>query len=195
MVSHPAGCSVTYEETFLDQSDVERLSAELEAHSDHFDGTPMLVGEEWRTITRRVLGFGDRPFSFPDMATSLAWPQLLKEIRDRLARRAGHPFNYALVNWYPDGTAQTGWHADKMALHNSGSGIAIVSLGATRTLAFRSAIEPAARISQNLASGSLVWMRGETQAYYEHCIPAQPEVTQSRMSITFRWLLDSVGMG
>lgn len=183
------GSWADYEAGWLDEPGRDAVLAEIVARAASFEGGTMLVDGREVPTPRLVLAFGDEVFTYPDMGGSLPWPPAIGAVRDRLAAAAGHPFNYALVNWYRDGADFTGWHADKMHLHVPDTSIAIVSLGEARTLGFRptSGTVPATEVV--LGDGSLVWMRGDLQRHYEHAVPRDPTATAARYSVTFRHVL------
>lgn len=119
------------------------------------------------------------------MDTSQPWTPELAELRDAIGGRFATTFNYALANLYRDRLDFTGWHCDKARLHKPDSIIAIVSFGATRTLAVRPlGTKSATHIP--LVESSVVLMDLELQATHEHCILAEPDDVDMRLSITLR---------
>jgi alkylated DNA repair dioxygenase AlkB len=166
-----------------------RLLMLLQERSDQFEGGRKLTADGWSETPRLVLAFGDDASSFVDMGPSLPWFAELDELRCRLASEAGHPFNYALVNWYRDGDDHAGWHADKMQFHEPGTSIAIVSLGNTRRFAVRDNERSAILGEVDLEEGSVLWMRGSVQEHYEHAILRADGLAGARLSITFRCLI------
>ena len=185
------GARVTYKPDYLSTTERRALRSELLQYASSFEGGEMIVGDRCVSTPRLVVAFGDAAYSYPDMGASLPWPPKLRDARASLERDAGHRFNYALVNWYRDGNDYTGWHADKMEMHVPGTSIAIISLGAQRPLAFREQPGGRAACEVPLADGSLLWMHGSTQEQYEHAIPADPDLGEPRLSVTFRFVLES----
>jgi alkylated DNA repair dioxygenase AlkB len=169
------------------------LLEEIVASGAGFEqGVINAAGDRVIAAPRLCLSYGDRPYAFPDMGGALPWPQQTSRVRDELARLAGHPFNYALVNWYRDGRDFAGWHADKMHLHEPDTEVAILSLGTPRPLLLRD-VDGLEQVGEvELAPGSLLRMRGTLHTYYEHCVPVVPNLAESRYSITFRQLNESV---
>lgn len=183
-----AGAFAGYTPRFLSPAEIEQMHGEMEAQRASFDSGWMYVDGREVPTPRLVAAFGDPEFSFPDLDETLPWTDSLEIARERLERAAGHPFNYALVNWYRDGADYTGWHSDKMQFHTPGTGVAILSLGAERPLQFRRiGGEKSAEIL--LEEGSLLLMRGSLQEHFEHAVPADPLIEDVRLSVTFRNLI------
>ena len=93
--------------------------------------------------------------------------------------------NNCLLNYYPDGRARMGFHADSAMGLVEGSGVAIVSLGAPRTLRFRRTEQPDVRLDYPLVPGGLLFMEKRVQAEWQHAVPRAGRV-EGRISLTFR---------
>jgi hypothetical protein len=177
---------LAYQADWLPDGLVASAMAELDALRGCFEGPGAHAAETVRA-PRLVLAFGDEPTAFVDLGGALPWPPALRDIRDRLASEAGHPFNYLLVNWYRDGGDWTGWHSDKTEFHEEGSSIAIVSLGASRDFAFRPLNGPSEASTHQLDHRSVIWMAYALHREYEHAVPQMSSVGE-RFSLTFRRL-------
>lgn len=119
----------------------------------------------------------------------LPWTPRLLKIRQRLERDLGRPFNSVLVNRYRDGNDSMGWHADDEPELGVDPVIASVSLGAVRTLHFRSSPPGANKFRMELHHGSLLLMAGRTQACYQHAIHKTRAVLAERINLTFRQIM------
>lgn len=126
------------------------------------------------------------------------WPPVLEEIKVRVEKEVGEEFNSCLVNLYPTGKGGIGRHRDQDDESDWTRSIASVSLGAERRFNIYD-MPDGARVkdvksklisSAVLDHGSLCVMPPEFQAGYEHEIPVQPEVTEPRINLTFRWISD-----
>lgn len=117
------------------------------------------------------------------------WPAALRPIRERVAATCGADFNSALANLYRDGRDAMGWHRDNERELGDRPVIASLSLGATRRFVLRHVIDPSRRCAIELASGSLLLMRGETQRHYRHALPRTAKVVGPRANLTFRRIL------
>jgi alkylated DNA repair dioxygenase AlkB len=111
-------------------------------------------------------------------------PEVVHAIAVRASELVGHPFDNCLCNLYETGRNAMGFHADSYSELVPDSFIAIASLGATRTLVFRST-DRVHRASYRLEHGSILIMDRATQTSWEHAIPRMPEAGL-RVSLTFR---------
>lgn len=109
----------------------------------------------------------------------------LEAINLQLAPAIGFKPNNCLINYYLDGRSKMGWHSDQTDILEDGTGIAIVSVGETRTLQFRSTKEPREFMDYALPAGSLIYMTQEVQANWQHSIP-RGDTERGRISMTFR---------
>lgn len=113
------------------------------------------------------------------------WPAALVPVRDRLREMSGEAFNSVLVNRYRDGRDRMGWHSDDEPELGSRPVIASVSLGATRRFALKPRGQGAS-LALDLPHGSLLVMRGDTQARYRHALPGTARPVGERINLTFR---------
>lgn len=121
-----------------------------------------------------------------------AWHPALRQLRERLETDLGQAFNSVLANAYRDGQDSMGWHADNEPELGPEPLIASVSLGATRR--FRVRPRPGRASDEQphsleLASGSLLVMRGQSQARWQHCVPKTKRPVGLRINLTFRQIL------
>jgi alkylated DNA repair dioxygenase AlkB len=99
----------------------------------------------------------------------------------------GTQFNGALVNLYRDGTKYLGPHRDnEKELDNGPFKVVGVAFGATRTFRIRSAATNEIVLDYPHTSGTLIIMGGNFNTHYKHEIPQQRQITEPRLSITFR---------
>jgi hypothetical protein len=88
---------------------------------------------------------------------------------------AGASFNFVLVNVYPNGEAQLGWHADGEVDLVPGATIASLSLGASRDFQMRMGNEGPAEHTWPLGHGDLLLMEGHDPA-----LPPAPGAAPAR---------------
>jgi alkylated DNA repair dioxygenase AlkB len=112
---------------------------------------------------------------------------LLVPIVNRLEAALGFRPNNCLLNFYEDGGSSMGYHSDSTEELAPGTGVAIVSLGAERSITFRSIADGEEKYSYPLQSGSLLYMSQQIQHEWKHAIPKQAEAG-GRISLTFRQL-------
>lgn len=123
----------------------------------------------------------------------LPWPAALGAVRARVAEAAGVPFDSVLANLYRGGRDAMGWHSDDEPELGPQPVIASLSLGATRRFVLKARDvppgQPPARLALDLAHGSLLVMRGETQTRYRHALPRTARPVGPRINLTFRRVL------
>ncbi|GAA4104765.1 alpha-ketoglutarate-dependent dioxygenase AlkB [Actinomadura miaoliensis] len=137
-----------------------------------------------RMRARRTASFGV-PYNYSDQRYDpVEMPPRIAAIAARAAKHAGHPFNNCLANRYDTGDNTMGFHQDSYEGLVPGSAIAIVSLGATRTLVFRT-IDRTHRTELALEHGSLLLMTHATQRSWTHGVPRTASAGR-RISLTFR---------
>ena len=117
------------------------------------------------------------------------WPSALAGIRRRLSRELDCGFNSALANRYRDGRDYMGWHSDNESALGPHPVIASLSLGATRRFVLKHR-EASHKLELRLAHGSLLVMRGNTQANCRHSLPRTAKPVGERINLTFRRILE-----
>jgi alkylated DNA repair dioxygenase AlkB len=139
-----------------------------------------------RIISRKVASFG-APYNYSGTSWSAApFPDSLLTVLERVAARLGYRPDNCLANYYPDGRSTMGFHRDAVSDLAPGTGIAVLSLGACRTLSFRSEADKRRIEQYRLPSGSLLYMSPEMQADWKHAIQATDTDIGGRISLTFR---------
>lgn len=173
---------------FLSAVETSSLHEAMVSRRADFKSGFMLRGDLWVKTPRLVAEYGDGTFVFPDTGPNLPWPSEVMAVLDRLGTAWGR-FNYVLANWYRDGRDFTGWHTDKMDLHEPGTGIAMISTGCHRSFRFRSTDDRRAVATVDVGAGSLLVLLPASQDGYEHAVLPEPEIPGARISLTFRELL------
>jgi alkylated DNA repair dioxygenase AlkB len=153
----------------------------------------LVASTPWRAERRpmydRVVDV-PRLLSFHDLTAEAGPHPRIHELMDRLSatygEELGEPFTTAGLCLYRDGADSVAWHGDKIGRGNSeDTMVAIVSLGATRTLALRPRGGGASlRLPQG--HGDLIVMGGSCQRTWEHSIPKTTKPCGPRISIQFR---------
>jgi alkylated DNA repair dioxygenase AlkB len=113
---------------------------------------------------------------------------LLVPIVEILEVRLGFRPNNCLANYYQTGRNTMGFHVDSTTELLPGTGIAIVSLGAERTLTFRRIDNKTIQVPYLLRSGSLLYMPPEVQGHWQHGL-RRHEGAEGRISLTFRQVI------
>lgn len=115
-----------------------------------------------------------------------AWTDTLLDIKARVEAAADVTFNSVLLNLYRSEKDSVGWHSDDEPELGENPVIASVSFGATRPFQFKHKTLPDLRRSIDLTAGSLLIMRGATQAMWKHAIPKLKKPCGERINLTFR---------
>lgn len=114
------------------------------------------------------------------------WPDALRPVRARLRQSLGRDFDSVLANCYRDGRDAMGWHRDDEPELGPRPVIASLSLGATRRFVLKAREGGSPRLALELPPGSLLVMRGDTQANYRHALPRTARPVGPRINLTFR---------
>lgn len=120
----------------------------------------------------------------------LPWTARLMSLKQKADAAAGTTFNSVLLNYYRNNRDSMGMHSDFEPELGPSPAIASVSLGAVRTLMFKHKKRgdlPTYRIA--LESGSLLLMKGATQANWKHGINKESRPCGPRVNLTFRTIL------
>lgn len=140
------------------------------------------------TTKRKVAWYGEKAYTYTYSnvtKTALPWTEELLELKDLVEQTSNEKFNACLLNLYHDGSEGLGWHSDaEKALEKDGA-IASISLGAQRKFAFKHR-QRKETISLLLEHGSLLVMKGKTQAHWLHRLPPTKKVKTPRINLTFR---------
>jgi alkylated DNA repair dioxygenase AlkB len=119
------------------------------------------------------------------------WTPAVAQLKAAAEAVCGMPFNSVLLNRYRSGADSMGWHADHEPELGPRPMIASVSLGVARTFDLRHNRTGVVQ-SFSLKGGSLLVMKGNTQAQWRHRVPKEPRVTGERINLTFRWVTPRV---
>ena len=116
---------------------------------------------------------------------------VLAEARDALsahyAAELGEPFRTAGLCFYRDGRDSVAWHGDRIGRSRTeDTMVAIVSLGAPRSLLLRPAGGGGQTMRYSLGHGDLLVMGGSCQRTWEHAVPKTAKPVGPRISVQFR---------
>ncbi len=137
---------------------------------------------------RKIAWYGDFPFAYTYSKitkTALIWTETLLKLKQLAEDNTGEIYNSCLLNLYHDGSEGMAWHSDGEKQLKKHGAIASLSFGAERKFGFKHK-ETKEVISLNLASGSLLVMKGETQDYWLHRLPPTKKIFSPRINLTFR---------
>ena len=118
-----------------------------------------------------------------------AFPTVVSRLCQRVEEELGVKFNFCLLNKYPNGKSTIGWHRDNESDLAPGSVIASCSFGTERFFDFRRYSDHKDKLRVILPHGSVLMMGDGVQVHYEHQIPQQSSVLETRINVTFRNVL------
>jgi alkylated DNA repair dioxygenase AlkB len=115
-----------------------------------------------------------------------ALPEVLRKALALVKQHVDAPFNSIGLNFYRDEHDSVAPHNDRLHELVSHQPIALLSLGATRTMVIRRKKPPHLKTELELEPGSLLWMGWNAQLHYDHGIPKLPYPVGPRISVAFR---------
>lgn len=152
-----------------------------------FDSLKWNVPWDERMSARKTAGFG-KAYNYSQMSYPFQeFTPELKLIIESINSTLHFEPNNCLINYYLDGKSKMGFHSDQTDILYEGTGVAIVSIGETRTLRFKNIENPDVIKDYNLPAGSLIYMTNDVQEKWKHAIP-KSDTENGRMSLTFRKL-------
>ena len=184
----PAGGELELIDRFIEPRACAELFAALRAEI-LFEQRPIRILGRTIMQPRLTAWIGDEgtAYTYSGLLNQPApWPPCLLELRASITRAAGAPFNSVLCNLYRDGADSMGLHADAERELGPEPVIASLSLDATRRFQVRHRKRAGDRLDLELASGSLLVMRGALQRHYRHAVPKERALTAPRINLTFR---------
>jgi alkylated DNA repair dioxygenase AlkB len=137
-------------------------------------------------ITPRLTAwYGDPSANTADFHL-LPWTNTLQAIREKVEARIGIAYNSVLLNYYRDGNDSVAWHSDNEVVMGAHPTIGSVSFGQVRRFDIRNKANHQQKYSVKLESGSLLIMKGNLQAEWDHRIPKSTQPMKERVNLTFR---------
>lgn len=151
----------------------------------------VIYGKHYITA-RKVAWFGDENYEYTysgKTRTALKWTNELLTMKELVEQQTSTQYNACLLNLYADGSQGMAWHHDDEKSLGENSTIASLSFGAERRfdLRHKSSRE---KISVVLEHGSLLLMTGTTQANWQHQLPKATKISEPRVNLTFRRMLN-----
>ena len=137
----------------------------------------------WKAYERPMY---DRVVAVPRLE-SRVWrdrPPLLDRMARCLGRRYGVQLPSVSANLYRDGNDSVAWHGDRVGKVRADAVVAILSLGATRTLLLRPE-GGGPSMAFPLHSGDLLVQGGTCQRTFQHSVPKRASAGP-RISVMFR---------
>lgn len=145
-----------------------------------------------RIVTpRKVAWYAGNNYSYTYSGTtkeSLIWTNELLELKSITEKFTGDIYNSCLLNLYHNGKEGMAYHSDDEKALGNYPGIASLSFGAERKFLFKHKVKKTT-ISCFLENGSLLLMKGSTQAHWLHRLPPTSRIVRPRINITFRTII------
>lgn len=187
----PYDGEANYHGLVMDLSDADRLYTKL-FESIAWQHDQAIIFNKHITTRRKVAWYGDENYAYTYSNTTkyaLPWTPELIELKQLAEKLTGTSFNSCLLNLYHDGSEGMAWHSDDEKSLGKNTAIASFSLGAARKFAFKHK-RTKESYALTLAHGSLLVMQGTTQTHWLHRLPPTTSVTQARINLTFRTIID-----
>jgi alkylated DNA repair dioxygenase AlkB len=150
---------------------------------------PIKLFGKWKMQPRLTSWYGDpkKKYTYSGITMDARyWIEPLLEIKNKIQELIHIEFNSALLNLYRNGQDSMGWHRDNEKALGNQPVIGSVSFGAPRKFQLQHISNKNSKITMTLSSGSFLFMQGETQHYWQHCVPKQRDCKDARINITFR---------
>lgn len=122
------------------------------------------------------------------------WDSEVDGVRQTIEKLCDCHFNSVLLNHYPDGRAQMGWHSDDEPELGPNPVIASLSFGAERAFKLRHKQTHEKRDCV-LEDNSLLLMSGELQHHWQHTLPRRSANVGERFNLTFRYTIPDYWSG
>jgi alkylated DNA repair dioxygenase AlkB len=168
--------------------------AEAAGHFDSLSALPDWRHDETvifgkRIVTSRMVAwYGDHPFEYTYSRITrraLPWPPAVLALKAVAERETGETYNSCLLNLYHNGSEGMGWHSDNEPELKKEGAICSLSFGADRKFSFKHK-QTGEKVDILLENGSLLLMKGSTQAHWLHRLPPAKKILTPRINLTFR---------
>jgi alkylated DNA repair dioxygenase AlkB len=168
--------------------------AEAAGHFDSLSALPDWRHDETvifgkRIVTSRMVAwYGDHPFEYTYSRITrraLPWPPAVRALKAVAERETGETYNSCLLNLYHNGSEGMGWHSDNEPELKKEGAICSLSFGADRKFSFKHK-QTGEKVDILLENGSLLLMKGSTQAHWLHRLPPAKKILTPRINLTFR---------
>lgn len=187
----PHDGTVVYYGKIMDNESAENYFSLLMNNIEWRNDEAIMFGKHIIT-KRKVAWYGDDnfPYTYSKITRqSLIWTKELLELKQKVEEITGATYNSCLMNLYHTGEEGVAWHSDDEKTLLENGAIASLSFGAERKFSFKHKTKTDA-ISILLEKGSLLVMKDATQKNWLHCLPKSKKVTQARISLTFRTMVN-----
>ncbi len=140
------------------------------------------------TIPRLQAWYGDTNshYSYSNLTMQpVPWLPVLQDLKKKVEQCLAQDFNAMLANLYRNQSDSVAWHSDDEKELSIQPVIASLSFGEERNFLLKHKVS-GEKLTIPLKSGSLFVMAGETQQYWQHCLPRTKKEKRARINLTFR---------
>jgi alkylated DNA repair dioxygenase AlkB len=148
-------------------------------------------GTKWdNSISSRMTASYGVPYNYSNINYEPSkFPNYIFELAKQIENIIGFLPNNCLLNYYYNSESRMGFHSDQIDILEDNTGIAILSLGASRIMRFKNKVDNKIVFDIILNSKSLFYMDQTVQNQWLHSIlPEKEKNTSERISLTFRKL-------
>ncbi len=173
---------------FFSAPEADRLLRELRDSTAWQQDTMKMFGKTMN-LPRLTAWYGDEGTRYTYSGIEnvpLPWTPSLLVVKRAVEPPSGVVFNSVLLNRYRTGKDSVNWHADDEPEFGERPVIASVSFGGNRTFQLRHKKQKELKAKVELTHGSLLIMRGGTQANWVHQVPKTARPVEERLNLTFR---------
>ncbi len=142
---------------------------------------------------RKVAWYANQPFEYTyskRTKRALPWTSELLALKKIAEAHSGESYNSCLLNLYHDGSEGMAWHSDGETDLKRNGAIGSLTFGAERKFAFKHKASKEV-VSLALQHGSLLVMKGQTQSHWLHRLPPTTKVSEARINLTFRTIIEN----
>ena len=181
---------IEYYPEFFEKIQADALFNKLEHEIPWQSDTITVYGKTYpQPRLTSLFGNEGKPYSYSNVVMQPhLWNPLTVFIKEKVEEAAQIQFTTVLLNLYRNGKDSNGWHADNEKELGRNPVIASVSFGATRPFYLKHNTIESQRLKIDLAHGSLLIMKGETQHFWKHQIAKTSKDIGPRINLTFRIL-------
>lgn len=150
------------------------------------DGTFKKIKRKMAYFYDKIVDYKYANFFLPGQV----WTPELATLRNLVEEPTGLKFNSVLLNMYENGKDEIKWHSDKETQLGENPVIVSLNLGATRKFHMLAKAN-GGKMFYPLSHGDLLIMKENCQKNWLHAILPEKEVTEPRISLTFRWVYEN----
>ena len=177
---------VLYIPDFLTPEEAEDLLRRIRSEADFRQNYIQLYGK--KAVPRLEAWYGPWDYAYSKGVTLKAAPapDYLQTMMCRLKECGFGEYDAVLINRYRGGDDYISWHSDD-DYGDPEPDIASITLGAARPFRLRLRADKGRLVEYVPEHGSLLVMRGRTNADWEHMVPKTTKQVGERINLTFRF--------